>query len=157
MNSYENHSKPAAAQRDQTVTESPNLFNIDPDMSATLDNLEDEELRSFAEMQNPDDDGQIELYIYTQFLVFKRAGHQGHLERAWQQAKKWVAATPKNHQQHTRRTALLGMLSARRHRGRGGTEPQNFAGMSDIEPPNPGRDGVDALPSLPSARCHSRT
>jgi hypothetical protein len=42
-------------------------------MATLLDDISDEDLRAFAELQDgPASDPQIELYIYTYFLIFMR-------------------------------------------------------------------------------------
>lgn len=42
------------------------LFNVEGEMVSSLQDMSDEELRSFAELQEePVNDDQIELYIFT--------------------------------------------------------------------------------------------
>ncbi|KAK4172601.1 hypothetical protein QBC36DRAFT_196602 [Triangularia setosa] len=87
-------------------------FKIEPEMASLLNDMSKEELCSFAELQ--DDlvgDDQIELYIYTCFLIFKESGSAEHLERAVQQTEGWVAVTPTNHSDRTRRSNILDMMS----------------------------------------------
>lgn len=89
------------------------LFNIEPEMASLLDNLSNEDLCSFAESQDDSaSDDQTELYIYTCFLLFQKADSTKHLERGVQQAEKWVAITPTDHSDRTRRLQILNRMSA---------------------------------------------
>ncbi|KAL8367900.1 hypothetical protein RB599_003698 [Gaeumannomyces hyphopodioides] len=95
------------------------LFHIEVDMASLLNHMSDEDLHSFAESQeDPASDEQIELYIYACFLVFKRSASTEHLERAVQRAEGWVAVTPPDHPDRTRRFQMFNMMSAwaRQHR-----------------------------------------
>ncbi|KAL8310419.1 hypothetical protein RB597_010314 [Gaeumannomyces tritici] len=89
------------------------LFHIEADMASLLNDMSDEDLHSFAESQeDPASDEQIELYIYTCFLVFKRSASAEHLERAVQRTEGWVAVTPTDHPDRTRRLHIFDMMSA---------------------------------------------
>lgn len=46
------------------------MFRIDPDLSVMLDGLTNEELDSFVDLVDPSEEEQIELHIYTSFLIF---------------------------------------------------------------------------------------
>ncbi|KLU92421.1 hypothetical protein MAPG_11367 [Magnaporthiopsis poae ATCC 64411] len=89
------------------------LFHIEADMASLLNDMSDEDLHSFAELQEePASDEQIELYIYTCFLVFKRSASADHLEQAVQRTEGWVAVTPTDHPDSTRRSHIFDMISA---------------------------------------------
>lgn len=89
-------------------------FTIEPEMASSLHDMDDEDLRSFAELhEDPTSDVQFELYICTCFLVFTRTGSMEYLQRAVQRAKEWLTVTPDDHQQRTRRSEVFDMLSAR--------------------------------------------
>ena len=98
-----------------TATNDQSLFDIDPEMSSMLDDMPNEELRLFADVQEPGGDDETELYIYTCFLAFKKTGSKEHLKRAILQAERWVAVTPDGHAQRARRLELLAIMSARKH------------------------------------------
>ncbi|KAL8364751.1 hypothetical protein RB595_003837 [Gaeumannomyces hyphopodioides] len=89
------------------------LFHIEAEMTALLNDMSDEDLHSFAESQeDPASDEQIELYIYACFLVFKRSASAEHLEHAVQRTEGWVAVTPTDHPDRTRRSRIFDMMSA---------------------------------------------
>ncbi|KAK0717749.1 hypothetical protein B0T26DRAFT_303312 [Lasiosphaeria miniovina] len=88
------------------------LFNVEADMASFLNDLSNEDLDSFAELQDPTNDDQFELYVYTCFLVSKKSGSMGHLEQAIQQAERWVAVTPTDHSDRTRRSHIHEMMLA---------------------------------------------
>ena len=74
--------------------------------------MSNEELSVFAMLQeDPINDAQIELLIYTCFLVFMRTISMEHLEQAIQQAEGWVAITAYDHPDQARRTRILDTIS----------------------------------------------
>ncbi|KAK0611676.1 CHAT domain-containing protein [Immersiella caudata] len=88
------------------------LFSIDAETASLLEDLSNDELCSFAELHdNPAIDGQIELYIYTCFLLFKKSVSTEHLEQAVQRAEGWVAVTPTDHPDRIRRSRIFDMMS----------------------------------------------
>jgi hypothetical protein len=90
------------------------MFHVEQEMASSLHDISNEELRSFAELhEDPADDAQIELYIYTCFLVFTRTGSMEYLERAIQRAEGWVAVTADDHPGRARRSEILDTMSAR--------------------------------------------
>lgn len=90
------------------------LFNIEVEMASSLHDLSDEDLRSFAELQeDPANDEQIELYIYTCFLIFTRTRSTEYLEQAIQRMEGWIAVIAMDHPDRTRRFQILDMMSAR--------------------------------------------
>ena len=92
------------------------LFRIDHELTTSLYNMDDEDLRSFAELQeDPTNDEQIELYIYTCFLIFTKMHSREYLEQAIQRTEGWVAVTPAGHPDRIRRSHVLDMMSARMH------------------------------------------
>ncbi|KAK6495590.1 hypothetical protein TWF481_002638 [Arthrobotrys musiformis] len=94
-------------------------FNINAEMTSLLDNLSGEEdLYNFAAVQQeqqeqgPVNDEQIELYIYTCFLVFRKTGSRKHLEQAIQQTEGWIAELALGHADRARRLQIFDFLSA---------------------------------------------
>ncbi|KAK3391203.1 CHAT domain-containing protein [Podospora didyma] len=89
------------------------LFSIEAETASLLKDMSNEELCSFAELHDdPAIGGQIELYIYTCFLLFKKSVSTEHLERAAQRAEGWVAVTPTDHPDRIRRSRIFDMMSA---------------------------------------------
>jgi hypothetical protein len=92
------------------------LFNTEAEITSSLNDMSEEDLRSFAELhEDPANDNQIELYIHTCFLIFRKALSREYLERAIQRAEGWVAVTPADHPDRTRRSHILDMMSAWMH------------------------------------------
>ncbi|RYP45618.1 hypothetical protein DL768_008055 [Monosporascus sp. mg162] len=88
------------------------LFHIDHEIAASLHGMDDEELRSFAELQeNPASNEQIELYIYTRFFIFKRTSSTEHLEQAILRTEGWIAETAVDNPDRARRFDILDMMS----------------------------------------------
>jgi hypothetical protein len=80
-----------------TATNDSRLFNIDPEMSSLLDDMSHEELRSFADLQEPGSDDEMGLYVYTCSLVFTKTALKEYLERAVLRIEGWVEVTPDDH------------------------------------------------------------
>ncbi|KAI3322844.1 hypothetical protein HD806DRAFT_116532 [Xylariaceae sp. AK1471] len=90
------------------------LFSIEAEMASSLNGMSDEDIRSFAELQEDlATDEKIELYIYTCFLTFMRMGSVEHLEQAIQRTEGWVAVTPSDHPDRARRFQIFDTLLAR--------------------------------------------
>lgn len=88
-------------------------FNIGAEMASFLNDMSNEDLCAFVESQeDPAGDEQIELYIYSCFLIFKESSSAEHLERAAQQAEGWAEATSTDHPDRTRRIQILDMIAA---------------------------------------------
>jgi hypothetical protein len=89
-------------------------FHVDPEIIALLQDIDDEDLCSFSELQEDSaNDQQIELYIYTSFLIFTRKREVEYLERAMQRTEGWIAVTAVGHPDRARRFQILDMMSAR--------------------------------------------
>jgi hypothetical protein len=89
-------------------------FHIEPEMATSLHDMSDEELLPFAELQeDPASDAQIELFIYTCFLIFTRTASTEYLERAIQRAEGWVAVTPVDDPDCARRSQILDTMLVR--------------------------------------------
>ncbi|EJT69155.1 hypothetical protein GGTG_13264 [Gaeumannomyces tritici R3-111a-1] len=89
-------------------------FNIEAEIASSLDDMSEGDLRSFAELhEDPENDDQIELHIYTCFLIFTRTRSTEHLEQAIQRTEGWIAVTATDHPDRTRRFQILDMMSAR--------------------------------------------
>ena len=92
------------------------LFNTEAGMTSFLNDMSKEDLCSFAALQeDPANDNPIELYIHTRFLIFTKTLSREYLEQAIQRAEGWVAETPADHPDRTRRFHILDMMLARMH------------------------------------------
>lgn len=90
------------------------LFNIEAEMASTLHDMSDEDLRSFVELQeDPANNEQIELCIYTSFLIFTKTRSAEYLELAIQRTEGWIAVIAIDHPDRARRLQILDMMSAR--------------------------------------------
>jgi hypothetical protein len=88
------------------------LFHIGHETTALLHGMNDEELRSFAELQeDPANDEQTELYIYIYLFVFKRTSLIEHLRPAVLRAEGWLAETAVEYPDRARRFDILNMMS----------------------------------------------
>ncbi len=89
------------------------LFHIEAEITSCLHDMSDDDLRSFAELhEGPVNDEQIELHIYTCFLISKRTRSTEHLEQVIQRTKGWIAELNIDHPDYARRLRILGMMSA---------------------------------------------
>lgn len=89
------------------------LFNVEAEMASSLHDTNDEDLRSFADMnEDSTSDEQTELYIYTCFLVFTRTRSTEYLERAIQRAERWIDGIGIDYPDRSRRSQILDMMSA---------------------------------------------
>ena len=83
-------------------------FRIDHEIITSLHNMDNEELRSFAELhEDPVNDEQIELYIYACFLAFRTTHSTEFLKQAVQRAEEWVTETVDDHPDRTRRIRIF--------------------------------------------------
>ena len=99
------------ATHDMTEME---LFNIEAEMASSLHDMSNENLLSFAELQeDPVSDEQIELYIWTCFLIFTRTHSTEYLERAIQRTEGWIEVTGLDHPDRARRFQIFDIMSAR--------------------------------------------
>jgi len=90
------------------------LFTVEAEMASALDALGEEDLRSFAALQeDPANDEQIELSIYACFLIFTKTCSTEHLEQAIQRTEGWIAVIAADHPDRARRFQILDMMSAR--------------------------------------------
>lgn len=91
------------------------MFHVEPEMATVLHDMSDEDLWSFAEIQEDlATDTPIELYIYTHFLIFKRIDSMEYLECAVQRAEVWVAETLATDPDQARRRGILDTMVAER-------------------------------------------
>ena len=90
------------------------LFRVEPKMATSLHDMSNEDLCSFAELhEDPVNDVQIELYVFTYFLLFTRTLSTEYLEQAIQRTEGWIAVTDPDHPDHARRFQIFDMMSAR--------------------------------------------
>ncbi|RDA85714.1 hypothetical protein CP532_0749 [Ophiocordyceps camponoti-leonardi (nom. inval.)] len=90
------------------------FFRIDNEVLTKLNNQDRDELCRYIEtLEDATADEQLELYIYTRFLVFRRGDSNSdeHLELAFKRSQAWVAATAKDHPDYNRRCRILGLIS----------------------------------------------
>lgn len=86
-------------------------FRLEAEMVSELHNMSGEDLQSFTELhEDPTSNDQIELYIYTSFLNFQRALLEEYLEQAIHQAQGWIAVTPADSPDRTRRFRILDIM-----------------------------------------------
>jgi hypothetical protein len=89
------------------------LFHIEAEITSCLHDMSDDDLRSSAELhEGPVNDEQIELHIYTCFLIVKRTRSTEHLEQVIRRTKGWIAELNIDHPDYARRFRILGMMSA---------------------------------------------
>jgi hypothetical protein len=89
------------------------LLYIEPEIINALYDMNDIEIRSFAELQeDPTSDAQIELFLYTCFLIVKRTKEMEYLEQAIQRAEEWAAVTAYNYPDQARRTMIFNSMFA---------------------------------------------
>jgi len=101
------------SSRESLDTAETKPFNIDAEIAFLLNGMSDGDLRSFAELhEDPVSDEQIELYIYTCFLIFTRTRSAESLEQAIQRTEGWIAVTASEHPDRDRRFHIFGMILA---------------------------------------------
>jgi hypothetical protein len=106
------------------------LFRIDHEITASLDSMDDDELRSFAKLQeDPASNEQTELYIYTCFFIFKRTCSTEQLEQAVLRTEGWIAEVAADHPDRARRFHILDVLVAQMS--------QHRLILEDVVPPLP--------------------
>ncbi|KAL8375693.1 hypothetical protein RB595_007010 [Gaeumannomyces hyphopodioides] len=89
-------------------------FNIEAEIASSFHDMSEDDLRSFANPhEDPENDDQIELHIYTCFLIFTRTRSTEHLKQAIRRTEGWIAVTATDHPDRTRRFHILDMLSTR--------------------------------------------
>jgi tetratricopeptide (TPR) repeat protein len=90
-------------------------FSIDPGMLDLLDNSTEEELYSMGKLyENQEDDTDIELYIYINFLHFSKTGFPDCLNQAIQRTETWTKDLVPGHTDTSRRFDILDTLIARK-------------------------------------------
>ncbi|KAF2804437.1 uncharacterized protein BDZ99DRAFT_337381, partial [Mytilinidion resinicola] len=90
------------------------LFHVEPEITSSLHEMSNEDLCSFAELhEDPVNDVQIELYVFTCLLLFTRTLSTQYLEQAIQRAEGWVAVTGPDDPDRARRFQILDMMLAR--------------------------------------------
>ncbi|KAE8447331.1 hypothetical protein EG329_010889 [Mollisiaceae sp. DMI_Dod_QoI] len=90
-------------------------FRIDSEIITLLHDMSDDELHSFAELhEDPVNDEQIEIHIYTCFFISTRTRSTEHLEQAIQQMEGWIAVIADDHQDRARRFQILDKMLAER-------------------------------------------
>ena len=90
------------------------LFRVEPEMATSLHDMSNEDLCSFAELhEDPINDVQIELYVFTYFLLFTRTLLTEYLKQAIQRTEGWIAVMGLDHPDRARRFQIFDMMSAR--------------------------------------------
>ncbi|KAI1157271.1 hypothetical protein F5B18DRAFT_261369 [Nemania serpens] len=91
-------------------------FHVDNDMVTLLGGMDDEDLHLFAKLhKDTASDEQIKLYIYMHFLIFTKTQSTECLDQGIQRTEGWLATTPTDHPDHSRRFHILNILVARKH------------------------------------------
>jgi len=90
------------------------LFKVDSDMIATLRSLDDEDLRAFVELNDRNDssDEEIELSIYSSYLLWERLHIIDDLHAAICRLQGWINSTPADQQDRRRRFEIFNALVA---------------------------------------------
>ncbi|KAI1151405.1 CHAT domain-containing protein [Nemania diffusa] len=101
--------------RDANSTRETNLFKVDTEMASCLQDLEDESLQYFLEIEeeNTGNDPD-ELFIYTCFLIFSRSQNIEYLDRAIRRAQSWLSSTPPENEDRARRFEILNIAIEKR-------------------------------------------
>lgn len=90
------------------------LFHVESEIATLLHDMSNEDLCSLAELhEDPVNDVQIELYIFTYFLLFTKTLSVDYLKQAIRRAEGWVAMTGLDHPDRARRFQLFEMMSAK--------------------------------------------
>ena len=90
------------------------LFRVEPEMATLLHDISNEDLCSFAKLhEDPVNDVQTELYIFTYFLLFTRTLLIKYLKQAIQRTEGWIAVTGLNHPDRARRFQIFDIMLAR--------------------------------------------
>lgn len=90
------------------------LFCVEQQLVSSLHDMSNEDLCSFAELhEDPVNDVQIELYVFTYFLLFTRTFSMGYLKQAIQRTEGWIAVMGLDHPDRARRFQIFDMMSAR--------------------------------------------
>ncbi|KAI1740156.1 CHAT domain-containing protein [Xylaria scruposa] len=100
---------------DTNSTAGKKLFKVDAEMASCLQDLDDESLHYFLEIEeeNTENDPD-ELFIYTCFLIFSRSQNIEYLDRAIQRAQSWLSSTPTENEDRARRFEILNIAIEKR-------------------------------------------
>lgn len=89
------------------------LFHVDPEILQLLHEMSYEELRVFIELhEDPQDNAQIELFIFVCFFTFLKTRSTDYLDRAVQRAEGWMIVVSDDQPERTRRSGILDILLA---------------------------------------------
>jgi hypothetical protein len=94
------------------------LFGVEPEMTETVQSMNDEDLISFTEMlRKPSNDTETELLLYLLFLLFQRGESGEYLQQALMWATGWAEATSLDDPDRTRRLGIFDFLTAEQSNG----------------------------------------
>jgi tetratricopeptide (TPR) repeat protein len=90
-------------------------FDITPEMATRIHEMDNQQLLHFSQnRENPTDDADMEVRIYTDYIIFQRQKSMSHLDEAIRRATPWFAATPNTHPDQDRRRSILDTLVAQK-------------------------------------------
>lgn len=93
--------------------ESFRLFNVGAEIVQLLQDMSRDEICAFAELhEDPQDDAQIELFIFICFFIFLKIRLRDYLDRAVQRAEGWLAVAPDDQPERIRRSRILDTILA---------------------------------------------
>lgn len=89
------------------------VFQIEPDLMSTLEDLDQEGLSDFAALyEGLKSDSEIEVAIFIHLLLFTKSSSPEFLERALQRAMRWAEATEVKDPDRSRRFQIVDMVLA---------------------------------------------
>ncbi|KAL2014889.1 hypothetical protein VTN00DRAFT_2414 [Thermoascus crustaceus] len=89
------------------------VFQINEEIASSLREIDDDELRVFSELhEDPTNDEEIELFIFTNFNLYKRTGDPEWAQRAMVQTDLWLLSTPLEDEQSARRYRIANLIRA---------------------------------------------
>jgi hypothetical protein len=95
-------------------TRNVEIFNVDLEITTLPHETCDEDIASFAKLhEDPSNNEQIGIYIFACILIFTTTLSVEYLEHAIQQIEGWIAASPTDHSDRSRRFQVLDVMLAR--------------------------------------------
>ena len=89
------------------------IFNVDSEITASLHDLFHEDIVSFSEhYEDLPSDEEIEIYIFCCFLLFAKILSVDYLGKGIQRTEDWIAMTPTDHLDLSRRTRIRDTMLA---------------------------------------------
>ena len=86
-------------------------FCIDAGLVSSLDELDDDEIRNFAELHQDEANDQAELSIYASCLAFQKGGLVDDLARALVRTQVWIGSMSERGLNSERQTRILDAIT----------------------------------------------